>query len=174
MPAPHDLPRRKTQANHNLHTDKETTAPPTQPTSMTTAKDATETTTMSESTKQQQCDARQERLTAKHWDTVTKQWQRGTLNKRARTGAEPGAHGHQRSIPLQTSITRFMTKAQSTTGRKRDTRKRKKDTEVREARPQRATPERDDTAASQTDTDTEELPTTQETKRQKMDRTGIG
>ena len=65
-----------------------------------------------------------------------------------------------------------MIKAQSTTGSKRSTRKRKKDTEVtkvKEARPQRATSEPGDTAASQTDTDTEELPTTQETKQQKMD-----
>ena len=99
-----------------------------------------------------------------------KQWQCSTLNKRARAGAEPGAHGRQRNTPLQTSITRFMTKAQSTTGRKSSTRKRKKDTEVtkvREVRPQRPTPEREDTTASQTDADTEELPTTQETKRKK-------
>ena len=138
-----------------------------------TTHDATETTTMTESTKRQH--ARQERLMAKHWEMVTKQWQRGTLNKRARTGVEPGSHGRQRNTPLQTSITRFMTKAQTTTGRKSSTRKRKKDTEVtkvREVRPQRPTPEREDITDSQTDTDMEELPTTQETKQQKMDRTG--
>ena len=102
------------------------------------------------------------------------------LNKRARTGAKPDAHGHKKSATLQTSITRFTTNARNTTGHKRDTskRKRKQDTqtpvEARGKRAQRSTQEREDATDTETDTDTEELPATQDAKRQKMDRTGIG
>ena len=67
-----------------------------------------------------------------------------------------------------------MTKTQDMAVHKRDTRKRKQYTVARGKRAQRSTQEREDATVTETDTDTEEIPTTQDTKRRKMDRTGIG
>ena len=53
---------------------------------------------------------------------------------------------------------------------------KKRDTESREQRAQRSTRTLEDDATTETDidNDTEEAPKTQNTKRQKIDRTGIG
>ena len=52
--------------------------------------------------------------------------------------------------------------------------KRKQGAESRAKQAHRSTQVQEGTAATETDTDTEELPTTQDAKRQKIDRTGIG
>ena len=66
-----------------------------------------------------------------------------------------------------------MTTTQHAGGHKRGN-KRKQGAESRTKQAHRSTQVQEGTAATETDTDTEELPTTQDAKRQKIDRTGIG
>ena len=70
-----------------------------------------------------------------------------------------------------------MTKTRYAEAQDRDTRKRKQiaaKQETREKRAQPTTQEREDATEAEDDTDSEEMPVTQDTKRRKMDRTGIG
>ena len=92
----------------------------------------------------------------------------------ARTEAKTGAHGHKQSVTSQPKITRFMTTTRHAVSHKRG--KRERDTESREQQAQRSkrTMEGDATTETDSDNDTEEAPKTQNTKRQKTDRTGIG
>ena len=94
---------------------------------------------------------------------ATRQLHRGTTYLHRET---TGCNGER--LPV------IMTKTRGVAGHKRDTRKRKQDTEARGKRAQRTTQEREDATVTETDTDTEELPTTQDTKRRKMDGTCIG
>ena len=66
-----------------------------------------------------------------------------------------------------------MTTTRRTEGHKRGG-KRKQDAESRAKQAHRPTQVQGDTADTETDTDTEEPPITQDAKRQKIDRTGIG
>ena len=98
---------------------------------------------------------------------------RGQLKKRALAGAKPGADRYKQSVTSQPKITRFMTTTRHAVGHKRGS-KRKQGAESRIKQAHRSTQVQEDTAGTVTDTDTEELPTTQDAKRQKIDRTGIG
>ena len=129
--------------------------------------------TTSERKRRQQWNVRQERQTAKHWDAITRQWQRGKLKKRARAEAKSGADGYKQSVTSQPKITRFMTKTRRTVDHKRGG-KRKHDAEPRAKQAHRSTQVQEDTADKETDTDTEEPPVTQGAKRQKIDRTCTG
>ena len=95
------------------------------------------------------------------------------MRKRARTEATEGAIGHKQNAPSQPKITRFMTTTRHAMSHKRG---KKRDADTREQRAQRSkrTMEGDATTETDTDNDTEEAPKTQNTKRQKTDRTGIG
>ena len=66
-----------------------------------------------------------------------------------------------------------MTTTRHTVGHKRSG-KRKQGAESRAKQAHRSTQVQEDTADTETDTDTEEPPITQDAKRQKIDRTGIG
>ena len=67
------------------------------------------------------------------------------------TGDEPGAHRQKEGIPLQTSITQFMTKKRKTEAHKRDSTKRKPNADTHRTRAQRAERKPD----GKNDTDTE-------------------
>ena len=138
-----------------------------------TASGGTETPNADESDRQQQQHIRLERQTTKHWDAITRQWQRGPLKKRTKTEDAPGANRHKQRVTSQPKITRFLTTTRRTVDHKRGG-KRKRDAEPRAQQDHRPTRVRDDTVDNETDTDTEEPPVTQDAKRQKIDRTGIG
>ena len=131
------------------------------------------TRTTSESLGRQQRYARQERQTAKHWDAITRQWQHRKMRKRARTEATEGAVGHKQNAPSQPKITRFMTTTRHAMSHKRG-KKRDADSRAQRAQRSKRTMEGDATTETYSENDTEETPTTQNTKRQKTDRTGIG
>ena len=116
---------------------------------------------------------RLERQATKHWDAITRQWQRGPLKKRTRTEDATGANRRKQSETSQPKITRFLTTTRHTADHKRGD-KRKREAEPRAQQDHRPTQVRDDTADIETDTNTEEPPVTQDAKRQKIDRTGIG
>ena len=138
-----------------------------------TTSDETEPPHTDESDRQQQQHMRLERQATKHWDAITRQWQRGPLKKLTRTEDTPGANRHKQSVTSQPKITRFLTTTRREVDRKRGG-KRKRDAEPRAQQAHRPTQVQDDTADKETDTDTEEHPVTQDAKRQKIDRTGIG
>ena len=100
-------------------------------------------------------------------------WQRGPLKKRTRTEDATGANRRKQSETSQPKITRFLTTTRHTADHKRGD-KRKREAEPRAQQDHRPTQVRDDTADKETDTNTEEPPVTQDAKRQKIDRTGIG
>ena len=161
------------RSHRSPRTSTEGIARPTQENSPATASGGTETPNADESDRQQQQHIRLERQTTKHWDAITRQWQRGQLKKRARTEAKSGADRYKQSVTSQPKITRFLTTTQRTVDRKRGG-KRKQGAESRAKQAHRSTQVQEDTADTETDTDTEEPPITQDAKRQKIDRTGIG
>ena len=161
------------RSHRSPRTSTEGIARPTQGNSPATANDGTETPNADESDRKQQQHIRLERQATKHWDAITRQWQRGPLKKRTRTEDATGANRRKQSETSQPKITRFLT----TTRRKADHNrggKRKRDAEPRAKQAHRSTQVQEDNADKETDTDTEEPPITQGAKRQKIDRTGIG
>ena len=169
----HDPTGRGIRSQRSPRTSTKEIVRPTHQTSPATASDETETPNTDESERQQQCHVRLERQATKHWDAITKQWQRGPLKKRARTKDTPGTNRHEQSVTSQPKITRFMTKTRRTVDHKRGG-KRKRDAELRAKQANRPTQVQGGTADKETDTETEEPPVTQGAKRQKIDRTGIG
>ena len=168
-----ESPRRGTRSQRSAHIETKGASRPTQETRPAAANGEKAIPTASESIGRQQWNTRQERQTAKHWDAITRQWQHGKLKKRARTEATTGANRHKQSVTSQPKITRFLTTTRRAVDRKRGG-KRKRDAEPRAQQAHRPTQVQDDTADKETDTDTEEHPVTQDAKRQKIDRTGIG
>ena len=148
-------------------------AQPTQETSSATASDGTETPNTNESDRKKQRHMRLERKVTKHWDAITRQWQRGPLKKRTRTEDAPGANRHKQRVTSQPKITRFLTTTRRTVDHKRGG-KRKRDAEPRSQQDHRPTQVRDDNADKEPDAEAEDAPVTRNAKRQKIDRTGIG
>ena len=169
----HDPTGRDIRSHRSPRTRTEGIARPTQENSPATASDDTEKPNTDESDKQQQQHMRLERQATKHWDAITRQWQRGPLKKRTRTEDATGANRRKQSETSQPKITRFLTTTRHTADHKRGD-KRKREAEPRAQQDHRPTQVRDDNADKETDTNTEEPPVTQDEKRQKIDRTGIG
>ena len=169
----HDPTGRDIRSHRSPRTSTEGLARPTQGNSPATANDGTETPNKDESDRQQQQHIRLERQSTKHWDAITRQWQRGPLKKRTRTEDAPGANRHKQSVTSQPKITRFLTTTRRTVDHKRGD-KRKRDAEPRSQQDHRPTQVRDDNADKEPDVEAEEAPVTRNAKRQKIDRTSIG